>query len=193
MSVKKSFDVYYLLVSEGTTEYNLFSYLTKNRYRELFAKSNIKFSDKVDIASAGISRGKLDGAGNLSDFENKFRLIKNDGRYKGQKLFFVLDKDLDDSPAIEDLVRQSGDIVQFIEFNSEHLMLNFAGKDPRNPAEFSSLVNFRAYCKDEFQRQFNKKASELKDHDFDAIFNGVTERKIRSSFIELFATLSEQL
>ncbi len=190
MSVKKGFNVYYLLVSEGTTEYNLFSYLVKNRYRKLFAVSNIQFSDKVDIASAGISKGKLNGAGNLSAFERKFYLIKNDGRYKGQKLFFVIDKDLDDSPDIEALIRQSGDIVQSIEFNSEHLLLNFAGKNPRNPTDFSNLGNFRAYCKEEFERQFNKKACDLKDHDFDAIFRRVTDRKIKNSFIELFATLS---
>ena len=71
MSTKKSFDVYYLLVSEGTTEYRLFGYLTTNKFRDRFDASSIKFSDKVEIVEAGISQGKLNGAGNLSSFKAK--------------------------------------------------------------------------------------------------------------------------
>lgn len=36
MSKKKSFEVYYLLVSEGTAEYRLFGYLTTKKFREMF-------------------------------------------------------------------------------------------------------------------------------------------------------------
>jgi len=96
---KKRFQVYHLLVSEGTTEYNLFAYL-KNRFRELFDNSNIKFSDKVQIPSAGISNGKLNGASDIKSFKSKYKLIKK--FYNNQKRFFILDKDLDDSEKIAD-------------------------------------------------------------------------------------------
>ncbi len=82
------------MLSEGTTEYNLFAYL-KNRFKELFDNSNIKFSDKVQIPSAGISNGKLNGASDIKSFNSKYKLIKE--QYKDQKRFFILDKDLDDS------------------------------------------------------------------------------------------------
>ena len=70
------FQIYYLLISEGTTEFNLFAYLTKNKFRDSFEKSNIKFSIKVEIVEAGISQGKLNGAGNLPSFKGKYDLIK---------------------------------------------------------------------------------------------------------------------
>ncbi len=191
MNTKKSFQIYYLLISEGTTEFNLFAYLTKNKFRDSFEKSNIKFSIKVEIVEAGISQGKLNGAGNLSSFKGKYDLIKNDSRYTGQKLFFIIDKDFDDSPQIETLIKSGGDIVQFVEFNSEYLLLKFAGKNPKNPSKFNCMKDFRDYSKVEFQKEFSKKASDLKDSDFDSIFRTVGDEEIKASFTELFSTLSK--
>jgi len=74
MDKKKRFQVYHLLVSEGTTEYNLFAYL-KNRFKDLFDDSNIKFSDKVQIPSVGILNGKLNGALQCPRFLNKNSLL----------------------------------------------------------------------------------------------------------------------
>lgn len=191
MSTKKSFNIYYLLLAEGTTEFNLFAYLTRNRYKQLFEKSTIKFSNKVEIADKEISGGKLNGAGNLSSFKSKFDSIKNDTRYDGQTLFFILDKDLDDSADIEKLIKSKNDIVQFVEYSSEHLLLRFGGKNPKNPTDFNNMVDFRNYCKNEFQNQFNKKASEFKDADFEAIFSGVNDEEIKGTFVELFSTITE--
>ncbi len=186
MDKKKRFQVYYLLVSEGTTEYNLFGYL-KNRFKDLFDDSNIKFSDKVQIPSAGISNGKLNGASNLSDFEEKYKLIKK--QYKDQKRFFILDKDLDDSEEIADAIKKGEDIVQFIEYNSEYLLLNFAEKNPKKPSEFKDLKFFRKYCKDEFEAQFGKEASAFKDQDFEKILNKVGDEEIKKVFSVIFSTL----
>lgn len=186
MDKKKRFQVYHLLVSEGTTEYNLFGYL-KNRFRELFDNSNIKFSDKVQIPSAGISNGKLNGASDIKSFNSKYKLIKE--QYKDQKRFFILDKDLDDSKKIADAIKKSKDVVQFIEYNSEYLLLNFAGKNPKKPSDFKSLKIFRKYCKDEFKVQFGKEASTFKDPDFAKILNKVDDEKIKEVFSVLFSIL----
>ena len=124
MNTKKGFKIYYLLLVEGITEFNLFAYLTKNKFRDLFAESSIQFSNKVEIVEVGISRGNLNGAGNIRDFKKKYELIRE--KYKGQKRFFMLDKDLDDSSKIEKLIKQNGDIVQFMEYNSEYLLLKFS-------------------------------------------------------------------
>ena len=188
MDKKKSFKVYYLLICEGPTEFNLFAYLTRNKFRELFDKSNIKFSDKVEVVEAGVSQGRLNGAGHISHFKSKYDRIKQ--KYSGQKLFFVLDKDLDDSLKIEAVILSGGDIVQFLVCNSEHLLLKLSGKNPKNPSDFSNMTDFRAYCKIEFKKHFHKKASDLKDSDFNSIFGGVSEGEIRASFNELFSTLS---
>src|ERR1035437_6707920 len=179
MNKKKSFKVYYLLISEGTTELNLFGYLTTKKFKESVEKSNIQFSIKVEIIEAGISQGKLNGAGNFSSFKGKYNLIKDDIRYKGQKLFFIIDKDFDDSPQIEILIKNGGDIVQFLEYNFEYLLLKFAGKNPKNPSVFNNMKDFRDYCKGEFQNQFNKEAPDFKDSDFDFIFNNVSDKEIR--------------
>jgi len=65
---KKGFKVYYLLLSEGTTEFNLFAYLTKKRFRALFDNSRVQFSNKVEIIKDGnqiVSQGKLDGVSDI--------------------------------------------------------------------------------------------------------------------------------
>lgn len=188
MDKKKGFDVYYLLVVEGTTEFNLFAYLTTNKFKILFEQSKIKFSPKIEIVEAGISQGKLDGIGNVKAFQLKYKLIKR--YYKGQKRFFILDSDLDDSSKIGALVKQGKDIVQFIRYNSEYLLLEFAGMSPKEPSDFKNMSEFRDYCKLYFLKQFKKVASDLKDNDFDLIFSNVDDKKIRDSFTELFSTLS---
>jgi hypothetical protein len=187
MTKKKIFQIYYLLVSEGTTEYNLFAYLTRNRFRELFYNSNIKFSDKVEIAEVGISKGKLNGASDISSFESKYKFIKK--RYKGQKRFFILDKDLDDSLKIADAIKKGKDIVQFIEYNSEYLLLNFADKNPKKPSHFVNLEKFRSYCKAEFQKQFGKKASQFQDPDFEKVLKNISDEEVKEVFSVLFSTL----
>ena len=192
MSAKQKLRVYYLLLSEGTTEFNIFAYLTKNRFRESFEKSNIKFSNKIEVIKNGkqkIYQGNLGGAGDIKDFKTKYTLIKKG--YSGQRLFFMLDKDLDDSLDIEVVIKNGGDIVQFVEHNSEYLLLKFDGMDPKEPSSFNNLGDFRKYTKLEFEKRFSKKASELKDFDLDSIFDKVTDKEIKTSFAELFSTLSE--
>jgi hypothetical protein len=190
MNKKKIFKVYYLLLSEGTTEFNLFGYLTTKKFKESFEKSNIQFSIKVEIVEYGISQGKLNSGGNLSSFKGKYNPIKYDDRYKGQKLFFIMDKDFDDSSQIETLIKNGGDIVQFVEYNSEYLLLKLSGKNPKKPVDFNNLGKFRDYCKSGFKKHFGKKAPDFKDADFDSIFSSVTDKEIKDSFTELFSTLS---
>lgn len=185
---KKSFKIYYLLLCEGTTEFNLFAYLTRNKFRELFDKSNIKFSDKIQVVEAGVSQGKLNGAGHIAHFQGKYDAIKK--KYTGQKLFFVMDKDLDDSLKMEAVIVAGGDIVQFLVYSSEHLLLKLGGKNPKNPSDFNNLNDFREYCKKEFYKQFKKDAPKFKDSDFELIFAKVSDEDIRAMFNELFATLS---
>lgn len=190
MIKKKSFKIYYLLLTEGTTEFNLFGYLTTNKFKGVFKESNIQFSIKVEIVDAGISQGKLNGVGDLTSFKVKYGLIKDDARYADQKLFFVIDNDFDDSSRVKELIEKDGNIVQFVEYNSEHLLLRFGGKNPKNPTDFKNMGEFRDYCKSEFQKQFNKKASEFKDADFDSVFVNTKDDEIKEAFVELFSTLS---
>ena len=190
MNKKKSFKIYYLLLTEGTTEFNLFGYLTTNKFKGDFEESNVQFSIKVEIVDAGISQGKLNGVGDLTSFTAKYNSIKDDTRYVDQKLFFVIDKDFDDSSQVKDLIEKDDNIVQFVEYNSEYLLLRFGDKNPKNPAEFKNIGEFRDYCKNEFQKQFNKKAPEFKDPDFDSVFANTTDDEIKKAFVELFSTLS---
>lgn len=188
MNTKKSFKICYLLLVEGTTEFNLFAYLTKKKFRDDFAESSIQFSNKVEIVEVGVSQGNLNGVGNIKDFKKKYKLIRE--KYKGQKRFFMLDKDLDDSLKIKKLIKRNGDIVQFIEYNSEYLLLRFSGKNLKKPSGFTSLKNFRDYCKAKFREQFKKEASEFKESDFNLIFSNTENMEIHKSFNELFSTLS---
>ncbi len=115
------------------------------------------------------------------------RVKKN---YSGQKLFFVLDKDLDDSSKFEALIHSDGDIVQFLMYNSEHLLLKLSGKNPKEPSDFNNLKDFRDYSEVEFLKQFKKVAPEFKDPDFESVFAKLNDKEIRATFTELFATLS---
>ncbi len=188
MDKKKSFKIYYLLLCEGTTESNLFGYITTKKFKESFEKSNVQFSIKIELVEDGISQGKLNGVSDIKNFKKKYKSIRE--KYKGQKRFFMLDKDIDDSSDIENLIKKKGDIVQFLKYNSEHLLLRLAGKKPKNPQDFENLKNFRDCCKKEFVKQFGKNAHELKDTDFDSIFENVKDKDVKNSFAELFSTLS---
>ena len=188
MEKKKGFIIYYLLLCEGTTEFNLFAYLTRVKYRGLFDNSNIKFSDRVQIVESNVSQGKLNGAGDLGSFKAKYDAIKK--KYSGQTLFFVLDKDLDHSPQIETMIQTGGDIVQFLICNSEHLLLKLDGKNPKEPSDFANLKDFRDYCKTEFIKQFEKEAPRFKDPDFELIFAKLDDGMVRATFAEIFSTLS---
>ena len=188
MEKKKSFTIYYLLLCEGTTEFNLFAYLTRVKYRELFDNSAIKFSDRVQIVESNVSQGKLNGAGSLGGFKAKYDAIKN--KYPGQTLFFVLDKDLDESSQIETMIQTGGDVAQFLMYNSEHLLLRLDGKNPSQPSDFPNLKDFRDYCKAEFINHYGKEAVRFKDRDFELIFSKLSDDEVRATFIELFATLS---
>lgn len=186
----EQFQTYYLIANEGHTEYVIFSYLTKVKFRNLFDKSKIKFSDKIEIAEdeIQISGGKLNGIKSLKNFEIKNKLIKD--KYSGQKIFFILDEDLYHSEKIGKAIKRQGDIIQFIKYNSEYLLLKFRGKILKAPTDFKNLQEFRDYCKEEFNKEFNKEASQLKTIDLDNIFNKVDETDIRKEFSELFSTLS---
>lgn len=191
MDSKKGFKVYYLLLCEGTTEFNLFAYLTKNKFRTLFSASSVQFSNKVEIIKDGnqiVSQGKLNGVSNIKHFKSKHILIKT--KYAGQKLFYFLDKDIDDSSAIEVLITKDGDLVQFTEHSSEHLLLKLARKNPKKSSDFENLKNFRDYCKQEFVKQFGKNAHEFKDTDFDSMFENTEDKDIKNAFAKLFSTLS---
>lgn len=186
----EQFQTYYLIANEGHTEYVIFSYLTKVKFKNLFDKSKIKFSDKIEITEDDIqiSKGKLNGISSLKSFEIKNKLIKD--KYGGQKIFFILDEDLYHSNEIGEAIKKQGDIIQFIKYNSEYLLLKFRGKTLKVPKDFKSLQEFRDYCKEEFQNEFNKEASQLKTVDLDNIFNKADEIDIRKEFSELFSTLS---
>lgn len=190
MDNNKGFKVYYLLLSEGTAEFNLFAYLTKNRFRALFDGSSVQFSNKVEIIKDGnqiVHQGNLDGVSDITHFKSKHVLIK--AKYPDQKLFYFLDKDMNDSSAIETLITKDGDLVQFTQYNSEHLLLRLAGKNPKNPSDFANLKEFRDYCKTEFVTEFGKHAHKFKDVDFELVFNIPSEDEVRASFSELFSTL----
>lgn len=190
MSSKRGFKLYYLLLSEGTTEFNLFAYLTKVRFRRLFNASHVQFSNKVEIIKDDnqiVSQGKLDWVSDLKHFKSKHILIKE--KYAGQKLFYFLDKDLKESDEIEKFITKDGELIQFVEYNSEHLLLKLAGKNPKNPSDFKNLSTFRVYCKREFKRQFKKEAHQFKDADFELVFNIPTEDEVKASLSILFSTL----
>ena len=190
MHGKRPFVVYHLLLSEGTTEFNIFAYLTKNKFRTAFSASSVKFSDKVEIIKNGnqvVSQGILNGVGSLGHFNSNYNAIK--AKYPREKLFFIIDKDLDDSVDIGNIIITSGDLVQFLEYNSEHLLLKLAGKNPLEPTDFNNLKDFRDYTKAEFQNKFGMKTCELKDVDFDTIFNNLTDDQIKNELSELFGTI----
>lgn len=193
MENTKQLSVYKLLLVEGTAEAVIFAYITKNRYRELFSKSTIKFSDGVEIIRDGnqiVSRGNLYGIGDLGVFESKLVMIKD--KYPDQKLFFLLDKDLDDSLDIARVIEEGGDMIQFMEHNSEHLLLKFAGKKPKNPDAFNTMKEFRDYTKSEFKKHFKKEAHQMKERDLEPIFDLVSDEDIRSSFSKLFQLCTKE-
>jgi hypothetical protein len=133
------------------------------------------------------SQGKLDGVSNLAHFRSKHTLIKE--KYPSQRLFYFIDRDVDDSDAISTFVESEGDLIQFIEYNTEHMLISLDGKNPLNPCDFDDLKQFRDYCKTEFVSQYGKRAHKFKDSDFEKIFGKCTEEQIRESLSVLFSTL----
>ncbi len=175
---------YYLLLTEGLTEFNIFAYLTRVRFRDIFANSSIQFSEKVEIVELDISKGILNGITNLKTFKNKYKSIRK--KYKGQGKFFLLDSDIIDSSEIEIHIKENNDIVQFMDFNSEYLLLKIVGKKLRHKDEFQNLTDFRNYCKFEFSKHFEKKAHELKGTDFHKIFESISDKDVMGYFPVLF-------
>jgi len=190
---KKLLKIFYFLACEGHTEYVIFSYLTRNRFRKEFLKSNIKFRDNINIIrdpTTIISNGKMGGVGDETNFKSKYNIIKEE--YKDEKFFFFLDKDLEDSLKIKTIIKEGGDIVQFIEPNSECLLLKLSGCNLKKPKDFKDLKSFRDYSKKEFFKKFNKKANMINDLDLDNIFRSITDEDIREIFKELFSVLNER-
>lgn len=186
MGIKKSLKIYYFLACEGYTEYKIFSYLTRNRFRNQFLKSDIRFRDGINITQGEtiISNGKLNGVGDKANFKSKYLILKK--YYPDGIFFFFLDKDLYDSSEIEQMVRMGGDFVQFIKYNSEYLLLKLSNFNLKDPEDFDCLEDFRQYCKNEFHAKFKKKASEIKEVELEQIFKRISDDEIKDIFNELF-------
>lgn len=190
--VKKLLKIFYFLACEGHTEYVIFSYLTRNRFRGEFLKSNIKFRDNINIIRDPftiISNGKINGVGDETSFKSKYNIIKEE--YKDERFFFFLDKDLEDSFKIEIIIKEGGDRVQFIEPNSEYLLLKLSGCNLKEPKDFIDLKSFRDYSKEEFFKKFGKKANMINDFDLDKIFKNISDEDIKEIFKELFLIIDE--
>ncbi|MDD4358757.1 MAG: hypothetical protein PHY30_03000 [Candidatus Pacebacteria bacterium] len=184
--MKKSLKIHYFLAWEGYTEYKIFSYLTRNRFRGQFLKSDIRFRDAINITQGEIiiSNGKLNGVGDKTNFKSKYLILKK--YYPDETFFFFLDEDLYDSSEIEQMIKMGGDFVQFIKYNSEYLLLKLSNFNLKNPEDFDRLEDFRQYCKDEFYERFRKKASEMKEAELEQIFKKISEDEIKDIFNELF-------
>jgi len=189
---KRPFKIFYFLACEGHTEYVIFSYLTRNRFRKEFSKSNVKFRDNINIIrdpSIIILNGKMDGVGDEANFKSKYNIIKRE--YPNEKFFFLLDEDLGDSLKIKAIIEGGGDVVQFIEHNSEHLLLKLSGYNPKEPKDFKDLKSFRDYSKKEFRAKFGKKANMINDFDLDRVFKDISDNEIKEIFKEVFSTLNK--
>ena len=183
---------YYFLACEGHTEYIIFSYLTRNRFKERFSKANtnVEFSDKANLivnADESISGGKLNGVKSLKHFNLKYSALKTS--YTGQTFFFFLDEDLDDSTAIKQVILQGGDFAQFIRYNSEYLLLQLSGNNPQDPTKFPTMIAFRDYCKATFLTTFGKVASRINDRDLDAMLSTSTNAELEVIFNDLFSLI----
>lgn len=184
--------IYHFLACEGHTEYIIFSYLTRNRFRDRFsrANTNVEFSDKANVivnADESISGGKLNGVKSLKHFNIKYAALKT--AYPTQTFFFFLDEDLNDSAAIKKVILQGGDFVQFVTYNSEYLLLERSGNNPQHPTAFGTLQDFRNYCKATFLTTFGKEASRINDQDLDTILTNSTDAEIEAIFGDLFALI----
>jgi len=143
MKSKRELKVYCLILCEGKTEFNLFAYLTKNLFKEDFDSSHVQFSNKVEIIKGGrpiVSQGVLLGVSDFRQFKSKHDAIIK--KYAKQTLFYLLDNDIDDSNAIGQLILNTGHRVQFLENNSEYLLLKLAGKCPKARGDFKILIAF---------------------------------------------------
>lgn len=183
---------YHFLACEGHTEYVIFSYLTRSRFRERFSKANthVEFSDKANVivnAEESISGGKLNGVKSLKHFNLKYSALKV--AYPDQTFFFFLDEDLDDSTTIKQAILQGGDFVQFITYNSEYLLLKLSGNNPQDPKTFPTMKAFRDYCKATFLATFSKEASRINERDLDTMLNSRTDAELEVIFSDLFSLI----
>lgn len=184
--------IYYFLACEGHTEYIIFSYLTRSRFKGRFSKANtnVEFNDKANVivnADESISGGKLNGIKSLDHFNLKYAALKN--AYPDQTFFFFLDEDLDDSASIKQAILQGGDFAQFITYNSEFLLLRLSGNNPQEPSTFANLQEFRTYCRETFLATFAKKASWINEADLNAMLANVTDAELEVIFADLFGLI----
>ncbi len=184
--------IYHFLACEGHTEYVIFSYLTRNRFRDRFsrANTNVEFSDKANVivnVDESIYGGKLNGVKSLKHFNLKYVALKV--AYPNQTFFFFLDEDLDDSAVIKQVILQGGDFVQFVTFNSEYLLLERSGNNPLNPTAFATMQDFRNYCKEAFLTTFGKEASRINDKDLDVMLANSTDADLEVIFNDLFSLI----
>jgi hypothetical protein len=186
--MKKLFKSYYLLACEGHTEYILFSYLTRNRFRNYFSSVIFKevnlLRNKIEV----IMGGKLNGVGDWSNFNSKYSILKEE--FSDGKFFFFLDNDLDDSQKIGQAIRNGGDVVQFVKYNSEYLLLELYGHPLKCLGDFENQKAFRDYCKEEFLKVYNKEAKTMNDRDLDLIFRNISDGDIVNIFSDLFSCVS---
>lgn len=184
--------IYHFLACEGHTEYIIFSYLTRNRFRDRFSRTNtnVEFSDRANVivnTDESISGGKLNGVKSFKHFNLKYSALK--AAYPSQTFFFFLDEDLDDSNAIKQVILQGGDFAQFITYNSEYLLLQLSGNNPQNPTAFPNMQAFRDYCKATFLSTFGKEASRINDIDLDTMLGNSTDAELEIIFADLFALI----
>lgn len=181
--MKKPFKVYYFLACEGHTEFIMFAYL-KNRYRQLFRSANVKFREPRD--DGVFSNGKLNGVKSLEHFEGIYSQIKQD--YPDETFLFFLDEDLYHSPQIGKKIKDGGDMVQFIKYNSEFLLLTLSGHTLKDISDFKpDFQGFRDYCKEEFRKVFGDDAKRIINDDFlNGILGDVTDEVIMQKFDVIF-------
>ncbi len=184
--MKKPFKTYYFLAYEGHAEFILFAHL-KNRFKKLFEDSNIKFRELTD--SEVFSNGKIKGVKSLKDFEEKYLKIKNNNEYKDLTFLFFLDEDLYHSPEIGKKISEGGDLIQFIKYNSEFILLKLSGYEIKDISEFKpDFQGFRDYCKEEFRKKHGQDLKYIINDDFlDSILGSIPDETIKENFKTIFS------
>ena len=156
----------YLMCFEGEAEENLFAYL-KSR----FCPTNKTFKP--------IS---LKGFSSLEVFKRKYNQIYKANGLKKRKLgekvhfIFLIDGDLDETPAIITFIESEGHRHQTNNQNTESVLLRMAGI---NLTVDTLLPDFRKKSKAKFIEKFGKEAHQMKDIDLDKI---ITEELFRTHF-----------
>jgi hypothetical protein len=148
----------YLMCFEGEAEENLFAYL-KSR----FCPTNKTFKP--------IS---LKGFNSLEVFKRKYNQVYRANGLKKRKLgekvhfIFLIDGDLDDTPAIITFIESEGHRHQTNNQNTESVLLRMTGT---SLTVDTLLSDFRKKSKAKFVEKFGKEAHQMKDKDFDAILD----------------------